>query len=431
MAATASAAPAAVIQSAPSRLGWLLGPGLIMVGSASGAGDIISATVGGANYGTQLLWAVAVGAFLKAVLVEGLARWHIATGTTVFEGWATHLPRWVLAYFSAYLVLWAVAVSAALVNACGLGIANLTGGAISPAWGGILHSFAGLVIVWIGGFRGFSTIMKALVAIMVVCVVVCAAFTVYEPLDAARGLIVPTVPAGSGVYLLSVIGGIGGSITLLFYSYWMGEEEMAQPAFLQFVRRDIAVSLTLTGIFAAAIMLIASAAFYRTGARVTDQDAVFRMAETLRALLGSAGFYAYATGFWATVFTSLLGVWQGLPYLFVDLLRFTRERPPYARRQVNVPTSRPFRLALVIIALVPLPFVFAERPVFIILLFTVISSFFIPFLAGTLLYLNNRVNWKSAVPKNGVTANVLLTMTLALFSIIGAMEINAAFGIFK
>jgi Mn2+/Fe2+ NRAMP family transporter len=413
-----------------SGLRWWLGPGLIMAGTATGAGDIISATVGGANHGTELLWAIAVGALLKAVLVEGLARWQIATGTTVLEGWATHLAAWVKWYFGLYLVLWTAAVSAALVNACGLGIEHLTAGAIPRTWGGILHSLAGVAIVWVGGFRGFANAMKALVGIMVVSVVLSAALTVQDPAAAAQGLLVPSVPAGGEVYLLSVIGGVGGSISLMFYSYWMREEEMAEPTYLRFVRRDIAVSLALTGVFAVAVMLIANEAFHRTGVQITDQDAVAKMAEFLTRVAGPVGFYVYGIGFWATVFTSLLGVWQGLPYLFVDLLRFVRERPPYPRA-ISPRTSRSYRLGLLAIALVPLPFVFAERPLLIIILFTVISSFFIPFLAGTLLYLNNRVEWNREVPRNGPLGNLLLVITLALFIFIGSLEVRAAVALLR
>jgi Mn2+/Fe2+ NRAMP family transporter len=106
----------------------LAGPGLIVAAAGIGSGDVVSATVGGANYGVVLLWAILVGAFFKFVLNEGIARWQLATGTTVLEGWAEQLPFWVTVYFGLYLVLWTVAVSAALTNATGLGIANLTGG---------------------------------------------------------------------------------------------------------------------------------------------------------------------------------------------------------------------------------------------------------------------------------------------------------------
>ena len=66
-----------------------------MAATGIGSGDVVSATVGGARYGVVLLWAIAVGAFFKFVLSEGIARWQLATGQTVVEGWAAYLPRWV------------------------------------------------------------------------------------------------------------------------------------------------------------------------------------------------------------------------------------------------------------------------------------------------------------------------------------------------
>ena len=151
-----------------------------------------------------------MGAFFKFVLNEGIARFQLATGLTALEGWAEYLPAWVKAYFGVYLVIWTVAVSAALTNATGLGIANLTGGVISQPWGAVLHSLIGFVFVLLGGYAGFEKLMKGLVAIMGITILVCAILTFHSPAVTLRGLLVPTIPAASGTYVLSIIGGIGG-----------------------------------------------------------------------------------------------------------------------------------------------------------------------------------------------------------------------------
>ena len=57
-----------------------------MAASGIGASDIVCATVGGANYGPALLWALLLGTFFKFVLSEGIARWQLATGSTAIEG---------------------------------------------------------------------------------------------------------------------------------------------------------------------------------------------------------------------------------------------------------------------------------------------------------------------------------------------------------
>ena len=150
-------------------------------------------------------------------------------------------------------------------------------------------------------------------------------------------------------------------------------------------------------------MVVATEAFHVPGVAITNAQAVTRMAETLDATIGVVGFYAYAIGFWAAVFASLLGVWQSVPYLFADYYGLLRGyRRPHAPGSPRRP-STPYRLALLFITAVSLPFAFVDQPLFIIRTFTIVGSLFIPFLAGTLLYLNNaKLPAESGVPRNSV-----------------------------
>lgn len=417
----------AVADRAPSvSLLKLAGPGLIVAATGIGSGDVVSATVGGARYGVVLLWAIVVGAFFKFVLTEGIARWQLATGLTVVEGWAEYLPRWVRLYFGAYLLFWTVAVSAALTNATGLGMANLTGGAISQPWGAVLHSLIGFAFVWLGGYSGFEKLMKTLVGVMGFSILVCAALTLNEPRTALEGMVIPTIPTGSGGYVLSLIGGIGGSITMLSYNYWMREEQMRGAGFLRYVRGDVAIAYVFTALFGMAVMLIANRAFFLAGTTITDSQAVPKMAQMLGTILGAFGVYAYSVGFWAAVFASLLGVWQSIPYLYADYYGILKGASAGERAEMVKVTSTPYRLALVFLTLAPLPFAFTGRPLFIIVAYTIIGSLFVPFLAATLLYLNNRVRWSAAVPRNHWTTNVLLVAILVLFMAVGAQEVIGA-----
>jgi Mn2+/Fe2+ NRAMP family transporter len=77
------------------------GPGIVIAATGLGAGDLIVAPVAGAKYGIAILWAAALGALLKFTLNEGLARWRLATGATLLEGWvccatagSSTLPCW-------------------------------------------------------------------------------------------------------------------------------------------------------------------------------------------------------------------------------------------------------------------------------------------------------------------------------------------------
>lgn len=413
-------------KAAPTSVWKLAGPGLVVAAAGIGSGDVVSATVGGANYGVVLLWCIAVGAFFKFVLSEGIARWQLATGTTVVEGWADHLPAWVSTYFGLYLIVWTIAVSAALTNATGLGIANLSGGRVSQPWGAVLHSLVGCGFVLLGGYAGFEKLMKVLVGVMAFSILVCAVLTFRDPVGTLEGLVFPIVPAGSGRQVLSIIGGVGGSITILSYNYWMREERLEGPAYLRYVRGDVAIAYLFTAIFGMSIMLIANQAFFITGVRITDAQAVSKMADMLGEILGGFGVYAYSIGFWAAVFASLLGVWQSIPYLYADFWAIVTRQSAATRAEAVKVTSTPYRLALLFITVAPLPFAFLGRPIQVIVTYTIVGSLFIPFVAATLLYLNNRVRWSSTVPRNHWTTNVVLLLILALFIVVGAQEVMNA-----
>jgi len=406
----------------------LAGPGLIVAATGIGSGDVVAGTVAGANYGVVLLWAILVGAFFKFVLTEGIARWQLATGTTALEGWAAHLPGWVKYYFGIYLVLWTVAVTAALTNATGLGLATLTGGAVPIGWGAVLHSVFGCGFVLLGGYGAFEKLMKALVGVMGLAILTCALLTFSEPVASVRGMLVPVVPPGGAMYVLALIGGIGGSITLLSYNYWMREEGLTGGEQLGYVRGDVGVAYTFTALFGVSIALIANQAFFVTGTTLTDAQAVTGMAEMLGGILGPFGRWAYAVGFWAAVSASLLGVWQSVPYMYADIYGILKKLPPAERERVTRVTSTPYRVALLFVTLVPIPFAFTGRPIGIIIVYTVVGSLFVPFLAATLLYLNNRVRWSGAVPHNGWASNVLLWVILALFAAIGVREMLDTLG---
>ena len=394
-----------------------------MATSGIGASDIITATVGGANHGLALLWALVLGAFFKFVLSEGLARWQLATGSTALEGWARHLPRWVMVLFAGYLVLWAVAVSGALVSGCGLAIENITGGAVSRTWGGFAQAGAAFALIASAHAEVFARVMKPLVVVMFVSIVACAALTFREPAAVLHGLLAPVIPPGGGTYVLSLIGGIGGSLTLLSYNYLLRDEGKVDPRNLRAVRLDLATAYLFTAIFGLSVMLIANRVFHTAGIALTDRGAVSRMAGALAELTGPAGFYIYSVGFWAAVLASLVGVWQTIPSVFADCYGLLRRLPPAERMAATRQGSPPYRAALLFMALASVPFAFLGSPLVIVIAFTVLGSLFIPFLAATLLYLNNRIAFPAPLRSNRLATNLVLGLIVVLFGIVGALEI--------
>jgi hypothetical protein len=86
-------------------------------------------------------------------------------------------------------------------------------------------------------------------------------------------------------------------------------------------------------------------------------------------------------------------------------------------------TSRPYRLALLYVAIAPIPLAFMNQALVIIRTYTIVGSLFVPFLAATLLYLNNfRIPANGGVRKNGALTNAVLILALVLFALVGARE---------
>jgi Mn2+/Fe2+ NRAMP family transporter len=96
-----------------------IGPGIAVAATGVGAADLVSSSVAGSRYGMTLAWAIVIGAGLKFVLNEGVARWHLTTGSSVVQGWARHLGMTWLFAFLGYLIVWSIVVCGGLMIAAG------------------------------------------------------------------------------------------------------------------------------------------------------------------------------------------------------------------------------------------------------------------------------------------------------------------------
>lgn len=393
-----------------------IGPGLVLAATGLGAGDLIAATVAGTRYGTTVLWAAILGAMVKFAMNEGLVRWQLATGSTLLEGWIQRLPRIVSGYFLIYLMLWSFIVAGALIAGTGLAAHALYPG-ISVAHWGMLHSLVALALVITGRYALLEKVMKLFMALMLLVVLVCAAWVAPGMPDIARGVFAPAIPKGSAVFVMSVIGGVGGSVTLLCYGYWIRERNWTSSADLRRSRLDLGVAYCLTGIFGVAIMIIAAGVQPEV---VSGPTMVLGLAERLAEVTGQTGKWLFLVGFWSAVFSSMLGVWQGVPYLFAD---FTGQLAAKPGIPVSVDTSSyAYRGYLLYLALPPMLLLLAGKPVWLVIAYAVAGAFFMPLLAALLLYMNNRRDWLGQL-KNGIATNTVLLLSVLVFGLLLYTEI--------
>ena len=387
-----------------------LGPGIVIAATGLGAGDLIAASVAGAKYGVAILWAAVLGAILKFTLNEGLARWQLATGTTLLEGWVRRLPRFWSVYFFVYLLLWSFIVAGALMAATGLAIHALVPD-ISVEVGGAVQSLIAAALVLLGRYRLLEVMMKFFIALMFAVVIYCAVALQPDWGAVLAGIVIPQLPEGSVFFLLGVMGGVGGSVTLLSYGYWIRERDWRGPERLGQVRIDLLVAYGLTGLFGIAIMIIAAGVSPEV---LSGSKMVLAVADEMGITVGEVGRWVFLAGFWGAVFSSMLGVWQGVPYLFAD---FVHEWRGNTDDKVIDTRSTPYRVYLAYLALPPMILLWAGKPVWVVLIYAVAGAAFMPLLAGLLLYMNGFRDWLGAL-RNRTPGNIALAATLVLFTVL-------------
>ncbi len=411
----------------------IIGPGILVAATGVGAGDLAAASFTGSKLGLTILWAVMLGAFLKFVLNEGLARWQLATGTTPFQGCVEHFGRPVQWFFLAYLVIWSFLVGAMLMSAVGVtGLAiygPLEDDVANKVLYGVLHSILALVLIRVGGYRLFQQVMSVCIALMFV-VVVMTAIALRPPLgEVVAGLVWPTIPAidGAVTWTIALIGGVGGTVTILCYGYWIREEGRHGAEDVTTCRIDLATGYGMTALFGLALVVIGSRLGPMSGGGAT---LVVDMARELEVTLGGFGptcKWAFLLGAWGAVFSSLLGVWQSVPYLFADFWSLSRRGGDRDPKEPIDTKAMPYQVYLFGIALIPILGLVGMDFKTITKTYAVVGAMFIPMLAGALLVLNGRAEWVGERHRNSVWTSLVLTATLLFFLFAGVLSIRAKF----
>jgi Mn2+/Fe2+ NRAMP family transporter len=229
-------------------------------------------------------------------------------------------------------------------------------------------------------------------------------------------------------YVLGLAGGVGGTITLAAYGYWLREKGWNTPKWMKVMRYDNATAYVLTGIFVIATMIMGVELLHSAGLAISAGDrGLLDVGNVLADRYGEAFSVIFLIGFFAASFSSLLGVWHGVSLMFADFWVNFR-KPADSLDQDDAPSleSKPARFYLLWLTILPMSLLFLDRPIFLILLYGTLGALFMPFLAVTLLFLNNQ---KRLVPqqfRNNWLHNGLLGLTALVFLVLGGNELVKA-----
>ena len=411
----------------------IIGPGILVAATGVGAGDLATGALTGNKLGLAVLWAVVIGAFLKFVVNEGLTRWQLATGDTLLEGCVAHIGRPFQWIFLIYLLFWSFLVGAALMSAAGV-----TLHAILPLFDaksdkiiyGIAQSAIAVVLVSLGGYRLFEKVMTVCIGFMFIVVVATAIALKPSTIETLKGIFIPTIPnlnQGGLEWTVALLGGVGGTLTVLCYGYWIREEGRRDATEILNCRIDLAVGYAMTALFGMAMVVIGSQMPAIDGGGAGLLVALSNgLEQAFGAGLGPLIKWGFLIGAWCAVFSSLLGVWQAIPYLFTDFWNLATQRGTGKRKPVDT-KSRAYRGFLYGLASVPALGVVFTNFTTIQKTYAIVGALVIPALSGVLLYLNNRTKLVGPENKNTWKSNSVLVIALCFFAYAGWLGIKKKF----
>jgi Mn2+/Fe2+ NRAMP family transporter len=312
MAQTTVVVPASVPRSLVEYV-RSFGPGIVIVLTWLGAGDVVDMATAGANYGYALLWVFVVAVLFRFLFVSLIARYQLCNqhGEGVLDGLARLHPLYAPVLLVAAIVMGHV-YGSYMTRGVGEICQNVFGFGAIWQWAILCNGIA-LYLVFQPGFRRLEFIFFFFLAVLSVSFLGCAIWVGFDPANVARGLFRVEMPGKHGAYdpghvALAMIGAVGGSLMNLVYPYFLDAKGWRGPQYRRVQLYDL-----LVGIVA---MLVLNLAVWVLGAELLYPDRHVENLEDLpdlvSTLLGQPGRVLFYAGIFSAVYTSIIGHAAGL-----------------------------------------------------------------------------------------------------------------------
>ncbi|WP_019530845.1 Nramp family divalent metal transporter [Dasania marina] len=284
------------------------GPGLLVMAAFIGPGTVTTASKAGANYGYTLMWALAFSIIATLILQEMASRLGLVARKNLAQALRT----------SFQLPAFNIAASIMVIVAIGFGNAAYESGNIAGAAMGLAAITTLPINVWalVVGLSAFSILaigkyaliekgLMLMVVIMSFVFIVTALVIQPDVGSIFRGLTQPSIPTGSMLTVIALIGTTVVPYNLFLHSSTVQEKwpaDMPAAEALKESRKDNAYAIGLGGLITLAIVTTAATAFYGSDSEFTAAT----ISQQLEPLLGSYAKYFFAIGLLAAGLTSAI-----------------------------------------------------------------------------------------------------------------------------
>ena len=289
------------------------GPGIVIVLTWLGAGDVVDMGAAGANYGYALIWVFVVAILFRFLFVSLIVRYHLCNQHRegVLDGLARLHPIYAPVLFFAAIVMGHV-YGSYMTRGVGEVCRNVFGFGTIWQWAVACNAVA-CYLVFRPSFRALEFVFFFFLAVMSVSFVGSAVWVGFDPAEVARGLVRLEMPGTHGAYdptlvALAMIGAVGGSLMNLVYPYFLDAKGWRGPQYRRVQLYDFSLGMLA--------MLVLNLSIWVLGAELLFPDKHIQNLEDLPNLLstvlGEPGRILFYAGIFSAIYTSIIGHAAGL-----------------------------------------------------------------------------------------------------------------------
>jgi len=397
-----------------------IGPGALITAAFIGPGTITTCSIAGARFGFALLWGLVFSVIATIVLQEMSARLGIITGQGLGEALRKHFHKGIPKLLTIVLVISAITIGNAAFetgNILGatLGLEALLANILpSNKLYVLLIGSVTFIVLFTGNYKVIEKAMIILVIMMSLTFLTTAIIVLPLNTELLHGLLVPSLPTGSLLTLLGLIGTTVVPYNLFLYAAAV-HERFKHRSELSSARVDMMVSVIIGGLISIAIVTTAAVSFYGSG---NSPDHAGHLALQLTPLLGNWAKLFIAAGLFAAGISSAITAPLAAAYATMGIMGWER----------NMRSTR-FRAVWIIILLTGIVFsLMGLQPMEVILFAQAANGILLPVIAIYLLWI---VNSKKIMGNdtNSLILNmlgvfvVLITIGLGLRSLLHVFEV--------
>lgn len=274
-----------------------IGPGLLVTVGFIDPGNWASNFAAGSEFGYALLWVVTLSTAMLIVLQHNVAHLGIVTGLCLSEAATRYCPKWIARPVLGSAVLASISTSLAEILGGAIALQMLLG--IPVAWGAVLTAAFAAIMLFSNSYKKIERAIIAFVSVIGLSFLYELFLVDIDWRLAARSWVVPGIPQGSMLIVMSVLGAVVMPHNLFLHSEviqsheYNKQDERSIRKVLKYEFYDTLLSMVVGWVINSAMILLAAATFFKAGTQVEELQ---QAKSLLDPLLGSSagGVFALA-----------------------------------------------------------------------------------------------------------------------------------------